>query len=282
MAVSSAAILIRVAAAPALAIAFWRTFGGTIVLAPFAAPRLRAARPTERVTRSLIWSGVALAVHFALFIGSLSYTTVASSVTLATMSPLFVGLGATWFLREPPSRRTWTGMAVTVVGAVTIGVGDASGLELGGRALLGDAMALASAVAVTAYLLIGRAVRPQVPIAVYGTVVYGVAASVLVVAALASGAALTGYEGATWLALLGLVVGPQLLGHTVFNTLLSRVTATVIAIVVLAEPVGATILAMILLDESPAPLFWIGAPLILAGVAIATLSARRRPASAPL
>jgi drug/metabolite transporter (DMT)-like permease len=234
------------------------------------------------VARSLIWSGVALAVHFALFIGSLSYTTVASSVTLATMSPIFVGLGATWFLREPPSRRTWIGMAVTVVGAVTIGVGDASGLELGARALLGDAMALASAVAVTAYLLIGRAVRPQVPIAVYGTVVYGVAASMLVVAALASGAALTGYEGATWLALLGLVVGPQLLGHTVFNTLLSRVTATVIAIVVLAEPVGATILALVLLDESPAPLFWVGAPLILAGVAIATVSGRRRPATAPL
>ncbi|MBW3661757.1 MAG: DMT family transporter [Actinobacteria bacterium] len=279
---SSAAILIRVAAAPALAIAFWRTFGGTIALAPFAAPRLRAARPTDRVVRSLAWSGLALAVHFALFIGSLSYTTVASSVTLATMSPLFVGLGATWFLREPPSRRMWTGMAVTVVGAITIGVGDASGLELGGRALLGDAMALASAVAVTAYLLIGRALRPQVPIAVYGTVVYGVAAVALLIATLLSQAALTGYDSATWLALLGLVVGPQLLGHTVFNTLLSRVTATVIAIVVLAEPVGATVLAMILLDESPAPLFWVGAPLILAGVAIATLSARRRPAPAPL
>lgn len=285
-AVSFAAILVRVALGDdpavlmALALAFWRTFGGAVALGPFALrDRRRADRPLTAIRRrQLAASGTFLAAHFALFLGSLALTTVASSVTLTTMSPLFVALGGWWLLGEPTRRRTWIGMGVTTLGAVLIGVADANAVDLGPRALLGDAMAFTAAIAATGYLLIGRVTRRDVAAATYSATVYGWAAVWLLAVCLALDAPLWGYDTVTWLAILGIVAGPQLLGHTVFNTLLSSVSATVVAIVVLAEPVGSTILAWLLLDELPAPLFWLGAPFVLIGVYVAT--ARRRDRTA--
>lgn len=275
LAVSSSAILVRLADAPALSIAFWRCLGGAAALAPFALRQRTGAPALDRTqVRQILGAGLLLALHFSLWIGSLSLTTVASSVTLVTMSPLFVGVGATLLLDEPPGRRVWIGMALSVAGAAVVGAGDALAVDLGGGALLGDAMALGGAVAVAGYLLVGRTARQRLPTMRYAAPVYGVAAVAVLVVVLVTRAPLVGYDTTTWLALVGLVVGPQLLGHTVFNALLSRVTATVVSVVVVAEPVGATLLAWILLDELPAALFWAGAPFLLAGVAVATVRGR--------
>lgn len=297
VAVSFAAILIRIAigddagiatasaghAAP-IAVAFWRTVGGALALAPFgwrAARRRSTALPRQRRVQ-LLASGTFLALHFALWLWSLALTTVASSVTLVTMSPLFVALGGFLFLGERTQRRTWAGMSVTIVGAVTIGLADATAIDLGPRALLGDLLAFGGALAVTGYLLLGRVARRDVPATTYAAVVYAWAGVLLLVLCVLTGADLSGYSASTWLALAGLVVGPQLLGHTIFNALLSTVSATVVSIVVLAEPVGSTLLGWLLLDELPAPLFWAGAPLVLAGVAVATARRRRRDPEATL
>ena len=284
LAVSTSAILANVvigdppAVRLALAAAFWRCFGGAVSLAPFGW-RARARHPVDpRTLRLLLVSGVFLAVHFALFLGSLAFTTVASSTTLATMSPIFVALGGVWFLDERPDRRTWAGMALTMVGAIAIGLADASELRLGPRALVGDAMAFGAALAVTGYLLIGRRTRGTTHASIYSGVVYASASTVLLVVCLATGAPLWGYTTPQWLGLLGLVVGPQLLGHTVFNTLMSSVPATVVSISVLGEPVVATALAWWLLGELPADLFFVAAPLVLVGVALAVLGGRRRRA----
>jgi drug/metabolite transporter (DMT)-like permease len=289
LAVSSSAILSRFAmgdapqiatatagTAPALAVAFWRCFLGSVALAPLAwrAHRRQPVRLTGVRRRQLLGSGVALGLHFGLFQASLALTTVASATTLATMSPLFVALGAWWFLREPTDRRTGAGMAITVVGALVIGAGDLTAVDLGVRALVGDGLAFASAIAVSGYLLAGRAARRDVPATVYSCIVYAVAAALLLVGCLAVGAPLVGYEVGTWLAIAGIVVGPQLLGHSVFNALLEHVPATVISTVVLSEPIGAGVLAWLLLAELPATAFAFGAPLVLAGVALATRSAR--------
>jgi drug/metabolite transporter (DMT)-like permease len=291
IAVSTSAILARIAmgddpavaaapagTAPALGVAFWRVALGALALAPLAL-RERRRRPVHvgaRRHRQLALSGVVLGLHFALFQGALALTTVASAVTLATMSPIFVALGGWWLLGERTDRRTWIGMVVTILGAVTIGVADLTAIDLGPAALVGDAMAFASALAVTGYLLVGRVARRDVPAATYSSLVFGWAAIALLPVCLLTGAPLRGYEAVVWLAIAGIVVGPQLLGHTVFNTLLSTVPATVVSIVVLSEPVGAGVLAWWLLGESPAPWFLVGAPLVLTGVAIATV--RRRGA----
>lgn len=290
-AVSSSSVLVRVAEAPSLALSFWRCAAGAVVLAPFALRARRGATALDRgQRRQLVGAGVFLAVHFALFISSLSFTTVASAAVLVNASPLFVGAGAAVFLGEPPSRRTWAGIAVAMVGAVGIGVADlvgsggtgggVGGVLLGPRALLGDALAFGGAAAVAGYLLIGRSARRRLPLSVYAAAVYGVAAVVLLVACLATGTPLGGYPTPTWLAIVGLVVGPQLLGHTVFNWLLSAVSASVVAVAALAEPIGAALLAWWLLGELPAPGFVGGAPLVLLGVWLAarggrTVAARR-------
>lgn len=283
LAVSTSAILAAVIIGDppvlrlALAAAFWRCLGGAVSLAPFGW-RARHRHPLDRRTaRLLAVSGVFLAVHFALFLGSLAFTTVASSTTLATMSPIFVALGGVWLLDERPDRRAWIGMALTMVGAIMIGLADAGQLALGPRALLGDAMAFLSALAVTGYLLIGRRTRGSTHASIYSGVVYAWAATVLLAICLTTGAPLWGYSTTQWLALAGLIVGPQLLGHTVFNTLMSSIPAHVVSIAVLAEPAVATVLAWWLLDQLPAPLFWAAAPLVLVGVGLAVLR-RRQPA----
>lgn len=276
VAVSSSAVLVRLAVAPALALAFWRCGLGALALAPFALLARRGAARLDRGQRfQLVASGVALALHFALFISSLSLTSVASATLLVTTAPLFVGLGAALFLREPPSRRVWTGIATAVAGAAVIAVADAGAAH--GTSLLGDALAFGGALTVAVYLVIGRAARQRLPVSVYAASVYGVAAVLLLAAAIATRTPLVGYPRATWLAIGALVLGPQLLGHTVFNTLLSHVTATVVAIAVVAEPLGATALAWWLLNEAPTAAFWFGAPLLLSGVWLAATGGSATP-----
>jgi drug/metabolite transporter (DMT)-like permease len=261
-----------------IAAAFWRCLGGALALAPFGW-RARHRHPLDsRTARLLVVSGLFLAVHFALFLGSLAYTTVASSTTLATMSPLFVALGGAFFLGERTTRRTWIGMGLTMTGAIAIGLADLSGLEFGSTALFGDGMAFLSALAVTGYLLIGRHTRATTHASIYSGVVYATAAAALLIVCVAWGVPLWGYSTAQWLALAGLVIGPQLLGHTVFNTLMSSVPATVVSIAVLAEPVVATLLAWWLLSQLPAPLFVLAAPLVLIGVALAVTRPRKQAA----
>ncbi|HEX8132680.1 MAG TPA: DMT family transporter [Actinomycetes bacterium] len=287
-AISFSPILVRVAALPALALAFWRCAAGAALLAPFARraggvrgiPRGFPGGAIGRVEAvQLLAAGVFLAVHFGLWNASLALTSVAASTTLVSCSPLFVGLGGR-LLGEPPTRRAWLGIALAVAGAAVIGLGDAARIEVGSHALLGDALAFAGSAAMAGYLLLGRAARRRLPVSTYAASVYGVAAAVLLPACLLTGSALLGYPAGSWLAVAAVVAGPQLLGHTVFNGLLARVSATVVAVAILAEPVGATALAWLLLHELPATAFFIGAPLVLAGVWLAVTGERERVGTA--
>jgi drug/metabolite transporter (DMT)-like permease len=289
-AISTSPILVRAAAMPALALAFWRCLAGAVVLAPFAF-RGQGWRRLERgdVVRRVAAGGF-LAVHLGLWNASLALTTVAASTTLVSCAPLFVGLGSR-FLGEAPGRRAWLGIVLATAGAVVIGLGDAGGTAGDGMVggvrggpsgspggpppLVGDLLAFAGAAAVAPYFLLGRVIRRRLPVSAYGASVYGVAAALLLPACLLTGSSLGGYQAASWLAVAGVVVGPQLLGHTVFNGLLATVRASVVAVAILIEPIGATVLAWLLFDELPGPGFWLGAPLVLAGVWLATTGSRR-------
>jgi drug/metabolite transporter (DMT)-like permease len=272
-AISTSPILIRVAGLPALALAFWRCLAGAVVLAPFAS-RSRVGGLARADLARLAASGVFLAAHFALWNASLGLTTVAAATTLVSMAPLFVGLGSV-FLGEAPGPRGWAGIVLATAGAVVIGAGDAAGFGGGSDAVAGDVLAFAGALAVAGYLLLGRVVRRRLPVSTYAASVYAVAAAVLLPACLLTGSSLGGYQAASWLALAGVVVGPQLLGHTVFNGLLASVSASVVAVALLLEPVIATLLAWWLFHELPGPVFWVGAPMVLAGVWLATTGPRR-------
>jgi len=273
-AVSSAAVLARIAVAPALALAWWRTAAGALALTPMA--RRSGVVPDRRERLLLVASGALLAVHFWWWFLSLDHTTVAASAVLVSMSPVAVGAGAAWLLGEPPGRRTWAGMVLTVAGAVIIVADDLGGATA--RALLGDGLAFAAALAMAGYLLLGRHARRTLPVSVYATWTYGSAALALLVVAGVTGTPLgftEPFDRATWLAIAALIVGPQLLGHTVFNLVLGRVSATVVAVVIIAEPVGATVLAAAILGEAPDGWFYLGAPLVLCGVLLAAGPTRR-------
>jgi drug/metabolite transporter (DMT)-like permease len=285
VAISTSPILIRLAAVPALALAFWRCLAGAAVLAPFAR-RGRAGGLAQGDLARLVVAGVFLAAHFALWNASLALTSVGAATTLVSCTPLFVGIGAR-FLGEAPGRRTWAGIVLATVGAVVIGVSDAVAGPVAGAGaagasgLLGDALAFAGAAAVAVYLLIGRVVRQRLPVSTYAASVYGTAAAVLLPACLLTGSSLGGYAAGSWLAVAGVVVGPQLLGHTVFNSLLTSVSATVVSVVLLLEPVGATALAWLLFGELPAAGFWVGAPLVLAGSWLAIIGEQAGAEAAP-
>lgn len=264
LAVSSAAVLIRLADAPALVIASYRLGIASVLLSPLVLRRPR--RITSLGIRELGWlvlSGGFLALHFGFWISSLHYTSVASSVVFVTSSPLMVALASWLLLRERISRREVAGITLGIVGGVVIALGD---WRLGREELLGDLLALAGAVAVTGYLTIGRWARADKPVLAYVGVVYPTAAALLVGATAVSGASFTGYPASTYLWLVMVALIPQVVGHTSFNWVLRHVTATVVAITVMAEPVLASALAWVVLDEAPPVTSVIGGALILSGV----------------
>jgi drug/metabolite transporter (DMT)-like permease len=271
-AVSSAAILIRLAAAPALATASWRLAIATILLLPVWAWRARrrahAAPPRRRSAAALLAAGGFLALHFGLWIASLSRTTVASSVTLVALNPMFVAVFARVLLGERISRRTAAGMAVAIAGSLVIGGAD---FRPGSRALSGDLMALGGAVAGALYLVTGRALRNAFALVPYILAVYGTAALVLTGAAVAFQVPLWGYPLRTYVLFFLLAALPQMVGHTSFNYALRHLPASMVSIVILSEPVGASLLAWLILAEVPSAGMMAGGVLVLAGIAAAAI-----------
>ena len=269
LAVSSASVLIRLAEAPPLAVGAWRLTLATLLLTPLALPRLHREWPrlTRRDLLHLALAGLALAVHFASWITSLSYTSVASSVILVSTNPIFVGLVSHWLLGERIARRTVWAIAIVLLGSALVGYGD---MEWTGRALLGDLLALLGAVSASAYLLLGREVRRKLSTWAYVWPCYGVAALVLLALSLASGQPLLGHAPRSYLIFGLLAIGPQILGHSAFNWALGHFSPVFVTLAILGEPVGASLLALLVLGEAPAPLAWLGGALILAGIYVAS------------
>jgi drug/metabolite transporter (DMT)-like permease len=269
-AVSSSSILIRLAQrqAPSLVIAALRLTIASLILAPIALTRYRAAyrRLTRRDWGLAVASGILLALHFAAWFSSLEYTTVVSSIMLVSASPLFVALGSWLFLRERIGPGVILGLIITLVGSAIVGLSDRGGVMR--NALLGDLLAFAGAVTVAGYLLIGRRLRGKLPLVPYIAVVYGTAAVALVLMVGAARQSFIGYAPITYLWILLLALGPQLLGHSSYNWALAHLPATFVSVAILGEPIGSTILAFIILNETPTPVKLAGAALILIGIVI--------------
>lgn len=281
LAVSSAAIIIRLAGeAPPLAIGVYRLAVASLVVLPGAqlvAPGALAAY-TRRTLSGAVLSGLFLALHFAFWITSLGYTSVASSVVLVTTAPLFVAPISHWLTGDRVSWRMVLGILVALGGTAVIAFG-AAGADPG--ALLGNGLALLGAATVAGHHLMGRRLLRELPVAAYISVVYPTAALALFVAALASGGPLAGYAPETYGYLVLLALIPQVLGHSSLNWSLSRLSAVAVSTAVMAEPVGATLLALLLLGEAPRPTELLGGAIVLAGVYVALRGERPRAPSAP-
>lgn len=258
--------LVRFSDAPALAIAVWRLVFALALIGVF---RMLSGGPRPRGGEwfAAVVAGVFLAAHFWAWIASVELTSVSSSVALVCMQPVFVAMLSATFLGEPPTRRQWVGILIAVSGAFVIAWGD---WGLGRDPLLGDALALSGAVLVSVYYVIGRRLRQRLDLWTYTGVVYGVAAVVLLGAALASGAELLQHPGREWLIFVGLAAIPTLLGHTGANYALAHFRAYRVNLALLGEPIIASLLAWGLpgIREVPPTQTMIGGALIVGGIAL--------------
>ena len=276
-AVSTSGPLIAYAAAPTLAIAFWRNALATGVLVP--AVVVRGGWPHRRDLALCGVSGLTLAVHFATWIPSARLTSVATATALGAIQPVWAGLIGLGLGRRLP-RATWFGIALAVAGAA---VATGADVAVAGRAVAGDALALAGGMAAAAYVTVGERLRPRVSTLGYTAIVYGICAVLLAAVCLVAGVPLAGYSHRDWLLIVAATVGPQFLGHSLVNYALHRVSATVVSIVLLLEVPGAALIGWWFLDQLPRRAAVPGLALLLLGVAVAAYSSgRTRPTSPPL
>ncbi len=290
LAVSTASIFIRFAqgdGAPSLVIAALRLTFAALLLAPLALTRHRTelvSLTREQMTLGVV-SGLFLAVHFATWISSLEYTSVASSVVFVSTGPLWVALLSPMLLNERLTRAAMVGLGLAILGGSMIGLSDACviqdgiqcpqlGQVLQGGAMWGNFLALAGAWAVTGYLMIGRKLRAEMSLVPYIFLVYGIAAAALIVFMLAAGKSPFGFAFKTygWIFLLAAV--PQLIGHSTYNWALRYLPAAFVAVTTLGEPIGSAILAYFILQETPAPATILGGALILFGIYLASRTSK--------
>lgn len=284
IAVSTASILIRFAQrdAPSLVIATLRLAFATLLLGPVALLRheeeLRAFRGNRLVAAG--FSGLFLAIHFATWITSLEFTSVASSVVFVSTGPLWVGLLSPLLLNERNSNGTRTGLALALAGGLAIALGSGCSwslppacpqvsVALRGREMFGNLLALIGAWSVAGYLMIGRRLRAGTGLVPYVFVVYGFAACALALLMWVFGQSPQGYSPQTYRWIFLLAVVPQLIGHSTYNWALGYLPATLVAVATLGEPIGSSLLAFLFLHETPSPALLAGGMLILIGVYIA-------------
>jgi drug/metabolite transporter (DMT)-like permease len=274
LAVSSSAPLIAYAAAPALAIAFWRNALAVGALVPVAATTRRAElRGLDRGGFLLcVLAGVALAVHFGTWVPSAKLTTAAAATAMVSTQPIWAALIAV-ARRIPVAGSTWVGIGVAVVGAALATGAD---ITVSSRAVLGDLLAIAGGIAGAVYTTFGQQARTRTSTTTYTTICYTVCAALLGAVCLAFRVPVHGFDLQTWLAILAMTAGPQLLGHSLVNYALHRVSATTMSVLLLVEVPGAALLAWAWLGQTPSPASLPGLALLLVGVLVVVLGAARR------
>ena len=270
-AISTAAPLIKlIPEVPSVLVAASRLGFASLILLPLG---WRHRHAVGRHQPALVLAaGLCLALHFVSWIASLRYTSVASSVILVTLTPLLLVPAGYLIWGERPTRRLGLGIGLAIGGSVCIAWND---FRLSPpQALYGDLLALGGAVMMAAYLVCGRLIRPSVPLPLYAGLVYACAAVCLWAVCLLSPVSILGYTGSAYLILLLLGLGPQLIGHTVVNWALAYLSPTIVAVILLAEPVGASLLAWLWLGESVSWLQGGGGALILTGIGLVNVQAQ--------
>ena len=269
IAISTAAVLVRlVPEMHPIAIAFWRT----AIVAGLLGPTWTMSnnvRPNGRQSWWTILAGLCLALHFWTWFSSLQMTSVVRSTVLVCLTPVWAGLLAWIVFSEPPKRRFWAGIAGAMVGVCCMAFGESGGGA--DSQWQGDALALAGGMLSASYLTIGRAVRPHVDWGPYGALVCGSCAGWLCVFAAMTGAPLGVVGPNAWWVMAAMALGPQFLGHIGFTYVVRFIPAYIVGAVILLEPVGATALGAVVLDEWPSWLEVIGAIVIVIALMVATV-----------
>ena len=265
LSVSFAAIFIRLADAPPLVIATYRLAIASAILIPIASMKSRKSlnKLSRREILLILLSSVFVALHFGLWITSLSYTSIASSVVLVTAHPAFVAIISYFLWGERVNKLTIGGIVVAFLGVILVNYG---GFTFGSPAILGDLLALTAGFVMGAYLIIGRQLRARIDILSYLTILYTCSAVILLIATLSFGYNLFGYSTTTYVMMILLALIPQLIGHSTLNLAVRLIPVIFVSVAILGEPVGATLLGYFILGETPTANEIVGGLLILGGI----------------
>ncbi|WP_052092119.1 DMT family transporter [Paenibacillus sp. FSL H7-0357] len=276
VAISFSSIFIKWSSAPVSVQGMYRLLFTSLLMLPFARPYSGAAFALRRKDWLLLLvSGAMLALHFLLWMGSLKFTSVASSTMIMALEPVFIMLGAYLLYKEKSSMSAIAGLAIAIFGVVFIGWGD---IGLSSDNLKGDLLSIGGTAAVAAHLLIGQKLVARMPSYLYSLIVFIAAAIVFAVYNLLAGIPFFDYPPREWGIFVLLAIVPTVFGHILFNWLLQYASATTVSMNILGEPVGASILAFLLLGEQLTILQWAGGVLVMGGLAVYLYAGRRKAA----
>jgi len=276
IAISTSAIFVRLAdQAPVGIIAAYRLLFAVLVMLPVV---LVKYRHEFRIISKKDWvlsviSGIFLALHFILWFESLNFTSVASSTVLVTMQPVFAFIGTYILFQERFSYGAIISMVITIFGGFIISWGD---FQFSGMALFGDILALLGAIAVTIYFLVGQSTRKRLSLITYTFIVYSVSSITLILYNVMMQNPFFGYPADHWWLFVGLAIIPTFLGHTLFNWALRWLSSSTISMATLFEPIGATVLAYLILGEEITWSQFLGGAIVLFGLYLFILSTSRK------
>ncbi|UQZ37050.1 EamA family transporter [Paenibacillus sp. PK3_47] len=274
VAISFSSIFIKWSSAPASVQGMYRLLFTSLLMLPFARPYTGAAAALRKKDWLLLAvSGAMLALHFLLWMGSLKFTSVASSTMIMALEPVFIMLGAYLLYKERSTSSAILGLAIAIFGVIFIGWGD---IGLSADNLKGDLLSLGGTAAVAAHMLIGQKLVARMPAYLYSLIVFISAAAVFAVYNLAAGIPFFDYPSKEWGIFVLLAVVPTVFGHILFNWLLQYASATTVSMNILGEPVGASILAFLLLGEQLTGLQWMGGVLVMGGLVVYLYAGRKK------
>lgn len=266
VAISTASVFIKLCDAHPLVIASYRLGLASLILAPIALRHRRYGKTLRGQWKLLFLTGLFLALHFTFWIASLRYTSVASSVVIVNINPVFVGLGSYIILKEKVTKLMILGILLSITGGMVIGLSD---FTFSTDSALGDLLALGGALMASGYLMAGRRLRQEMDLFSFIFPVYTTASIAVVLIGLVVGVPFFGYSLRTYTLFLMLALIPQLIGHSTFNWALKFFSASTVAVLILGEPVGSTLLAYWILGETLSLWKAAGGICILAGIYVA-------------
>ncbi|MGP4039907.1 DMT family transporter [Gracilibacillus sp. D59] len=274
--VSTAAVLVKLATeVPSAVTANYRLLFAAILLLPYILFKKRdeLRKLAKREWTLTIVAGISLAIHYIVWFESFQYTSVASSTVIVTLQPIFAFIGTYLFFHERFSAGTVISMLIAIFGSVIIAWGD---FQMAGEALYGDFLALLGAMFITIYFLLGQGVRTKLSVMSYTFIAYSIGALTIIIYNISVSNPLIGYEQDEWLIFLGLAIVPTILGLNLLNWALKWVSTSVISMGILFEPIGASILAYLILDELITWSQWLGGTIVLFGLLLFIASTRRK------
>jgi drug/metabolite transporter (DMT)-like permease len=250
---------------PGVAFAAMRVSLAAVLLLVIGRHELAALRALTRRDRWLVvLAGAFLAIHFGVWIASLSFTSTAASVALVSTNPVFAALFGR-LLGDRVTQREVLGIAIAAIGCAVLAGGD---WQAGGEALAGDVLALLGAATATAYLIVGRKLRASVPLLPYLGVVNAIAAVMLLAAVVATGTSLVGLRVEAYAGAAGAAVVASVVGHTLINAAVRTTPTHVVALAVLGEPIVSSLITWAAFGEQPPVHAALGGAVIIAGIAV--------------